>query len=140
MDLELSNIPRPNGYPEILIQNDLIRKRYDILDQIVELDINSFFSFPYDSKLKFEASSLNNDVLSIDLKKGGILEIELKNIGFSDVMIIAKDTYGNKKSVTLNVEIVENSLIIFPIILYIKNDIINNNIIMIYIYMYYISI
>ena len=114
MDLELSNIPRPNGYPEILIQNDLIRKRYDILDQIVELDINSFFSFPYDSKLKFEASSLNNDVLSIDLKKGGILEIELKNIGFSDVMIIAKDTYGNKKSVTLNVEVVENSLIIFP--------------------------
>ena len=29
-------------------------------------------------------------------------------------MIIAKDTYGNKKSVTLNVEVVENSLIIFP--------------------------
>ncbi len=114
MDLELSNIPRPNGYPEILIKNDLIRKRYDILDQIVELDINSFFSFPYDSKLKFEASSLNNNVLSIDLKKAGILEIELKNIGFSDVMITAKDTYGNKKSVTLNIEVVENSLIIFP--------------------------
>ena len=30
------------------------------------------------------------------------------------MIITAKDTYGNKKSITLNLEVIENSLIIFP--------------------------
>jgi len=114
MDLQLTNIPKPNGYPQILIQNDKIGKRFDLLDQTVELDLNILFSFPFDSKLKFETSLTDNNILSIDLKKNGKLEIELKKLGFSNVLIMAKDTYGNKKTITLDVEVVENSLIIFP--------------------------
>ena len=114
LDLELENISKPNGYPEILITKDEIRKRVDILDERIELDLNNFFSFPFDSKLKFKIDLKNDNNISIDLKENGLLEIELKNIGFSNVIITAKDTYGNKKSITLNLEVIENSLIIFP--------------------------
>ena len=114
LDLELENISKPNGYPEILITKDEIRKRVDILDEKIELDLNNFFSFPFDSKLKFKIDLKNDNNISIDLKENGLLEMELKNIGFSNVIITAKDTYGNKKSITLNLEVIENSLIIFP--------------------------
>jgi len=114
MDLQLENIPEPNGYPEILTKNDEIRKRVDILDEKIEFDLNNFFSFPYESKLKFETYLKNSNIFSVDLKSNGILEIELKDIGSSNVIITAKDTYGNKKTIKLNLEIIENSLIIYP--------------------------
>lgn len=114
MDLQLSNVPEPYGYPEILTKNDVVRKRADILEKKIEFDLNSFFSFPYDSKLKFETYLKNSDNFSLDLKSNGILEIELEDVGSSNIIITAKDIYGNKKSITLNLEITENSLVIYP--------------------------
>jgi hypothetical protein len=127
MDSQLANILKPTGYPEILITEDVISRKYSLSNQMIELNLNNLFSFPYTSKLKYKAYSTDDSIIFPDVKKTGFLELDLNSLGFCDVIITAIDTYGNKKNITLQLETVEtlgvallpseitkNSLTIFP--------------------------
>lgn len=106
IDAQLANVPKPAGYPEITIKNELTNITENIDENKIHLDLNEVFSFPYSPKLKYSAYSSDTSIVKTDVKKSDSLKLKLNNIGTSDIFITATDTYGNKKNTSFTVEVV----------------------------------
>jgi len=109
MDSELANVPKPSGYPDISITENITDMVKLLEDKNVKIaNLNDYFSFPYSPELKFKVSSSNPDVISVDLKKSDALDLDFTAIGNSDITITAIDTYGNKKNISFNLQVDPN--------------------------------
>ncbi|MBN2699383.1 MAG: CotH kinase family protein [Bacteroidales bacterium] len=108
MDQQLSDVPKPPGYPEITILKTIGDRSAYFEEEKVYLDLDSIFSYPFAPDLKFSAISSDTSVVEPDVKKSDSLKLELKGIGVSELFVTATDIYGNRKSIRFNFEVLES--------------------------------
>ena len=106
MDLQLANVQKPSGYPEITITKDVPDMKNSLAEKKVYLNLKTIFSYPYNPKLKYTAHSTDSSIVFPDVKKSDSLKMELNGIGSCDISITATDIYGNKKNTNFTFEVV----------------------------------
>lgn len=105
IDNQLTGIPKPANYPEIGIQNPINDMEECQCQKKAYINLDNVFSYPYTSGLKYSAYSSDTSIVMPDVKKTDSLKLNLRNIGDCDIVITAKDTYGNKKSTSFQFKV-----------------------------------
>jgi len=109
IDNQLDGVPEPAGYPEITIQDPIDDMEEYLVVEKAYIDLDQVFSYPYTSGLKYSAISSDTSIVLPDVKKSDSLKLNLRNIGLCDLVITAKDTYGNQKRSSFQFEVLHSS-------------------------------
>jgi len=109
IDNQLDGVPEPTGYPEITIQNPINdMEEYQAVEKVY-IDLDKVFYYPYSSSLKYSAFSSDTSIVLPDVKKSDSLKLNLRNIGICELAITARDTYGNQKRTSFQIEVVHSA-------------------------------
>ncbi len=116
IDSQLSTVTRPNAYPSITVANSISNKKEFINQAKISIDLSNVFYFPYSSELKYSVSCSDPSIVNPNVKnKIDSLELKLLNIGSCEITVTAKDTYGNKKSTSFNLEVIDSQTSTFEL-------------------------